>query len=69
MVDNVDPPRLVLRAGLCQVGVERRADDDVVEAIAVDVQDRDRVAEVSAHLSPSQIVKLEEPTAGEEDNL
>jgi hypothetical protein len=49
--------------------VERRADDDVVEAIAVDVQDRDRVAEVSAHLSPSQIVKLEEPTAGEEDNL
>jgi len=69
LVDNVDPPRLVLRAGLCQVGVERGADDYVVEAVAVDVQHRDRVAEVSAHLSSSQIVKLEEPTTGEEDHL
>jgi hypothetical protein len=52
LVDDVNSSSFILCAGLGQIGVEGCADDDVVVAVAVDVQHCQRVAEVGADLGP-----------------
>ena len=66
LVDDIDAAGLIFSHNLV-VGPHRRADDEVVEAVAVQIAGSDGVAEVGADLIPRQVVEIRQVGVVDQD--